>query len=127
MGAHAMVMSVPNAEDLRGLELAGVAFVRDYVELLFDGPIVRCYAPPEVVTDAQAVRFPEEGSRDALCNLIGAEVTAVDVGDHGLSIEFDGKRNVRVDFSLEWAAGREAAEFVPLLNGRLAPEQKLVW
>lgn len=120
-------MSVVNAEDLRGLELAGVAFVRDYVEFLFDGPIVRCYAPPEVVTNGKSVRFPEEGSRDALCGLIGGEVVAVSVGDHSLSIELHGNRQVRVDFSLEWDAGREAAEFVPLLEGRLAPEKKFVW
>jgi hypothetical protein len=62
-----MVTSVLSVEDLRGLQLGGVAFVRDYAELLFDGPIVRCYAPPQVVTEVGSVRFPEEGSRDALC------------------------------------------------------------
>jgi hypothetical protein len=122
-----MVKSVLNADDLRGLELSGVAFIRDYVELLFDGPIVRCYAPPEVVTDMGSVRFPSEGSRDALCRLIGGEVVAVSVGDESLSIELDGSRQVRVDFTPEWDEGREAAEFIPLLEGRLAPEQKLVW
>lgn len=122
-----MVTSVLNAEDLRGLELAGVAFVRDYVELLFDGPIVRCYAPPEVVTEVESVRFPNERSRDALCELIGRQVVAVSVADDNLSIELDGSSQVRVDFSLEWDEGREAAEFIPLLEGRVAPEQKFVW
>ena len=107
--------------------LAGVAFVRDYVELLFDSPILRCYAAPEVMTAGQAVRFPEPGSRDALCALIGAEVTDVDLGHHNLWIQLDGGRRLHIDFNLEWDAGREAAEFVPLVEGRLAPEQKLVW
>jgi hypothetical protein len=59
--------------------------------------------------------------------LIGAEVIAVRVGDQDLSIELDGNRQVQVDFSREWDAGRDAAEFVPLLEGTLAPEHKLVW
>lgn len=66
VGARAVVISVLKVEDLRGLALAGVAFVRDYVELLFDGPILRCYAPPVVVADSATVRFPGAGSRDAL-------------------------------------------------------------
>lgn len=109
------------------MALAGVAFVRDYVELLFDGPILRCYAAPKVLAEGQTLRFPEKGSRDALCSLIGAEVVAVQAGEESLSIEVDGNRRVLIDFTVEWDAGREAAEFIPLVEGRLAPEQKLVW
>jgi hypothetical protein len=115
------------AEDLRGQELAGVAFVRDYVELWFDGPVLRCYATPEVLTERRAVRFPEAGSRDALCELIGAEVIDLQVGDHELVLDLTGRRQVRIDFRTEWDAGREAAEFVPLVDGRPAPAHKIIW
>jgi hypothetical protein len=121
------MVTVLNVEDLRGMELAGVAFIRDYVELLFDGPILRCYARPEVVIASRAVRFPTEGSRDALCELIGAEVANVRVGERDLSLDFDGDRRVRIEFARQWETGRDAAEFVPMVEGVLAPEQKLVW
>jgi hypothetical protein len=122
-----MVTVARDPEDLQGLQLAGVAFVRDYVELLFDGPILRCYAPPEVVLGGRCVRFPEDGSRDALCELIGADVAAVRLGEDSLSIELGGNRQVRVEFTSAWEMGRDAAEFVPLLDGSLSPEQKVVW
>lgn len=122
-----MATSVLDPHELRGSELAGVAFVRDYVELFFDGPIVRCYAPPQVVADGRTTQVPEAGSRDALCALIGAEVLAVEVGDRGLSIDFAARGRVQLDFTAEWEGGREAAEFVPMVEGRLVPEQTLVW
>ena len=49
-------------------------------------------------------------------------------GESHLSIDLDGGRQVLVDFGPEWGTrAARRAEFVPLLDGRLAPEQKLVW
>ncbi len=61
-------------EDLVGCEVSGVSFVRDHVEMLFDGPVLRSLASPMVREGDQVARFPEPGSRDALCRLIGRTV-----------------------------------------------------
>ena len=60
---------------LRG-ELDTVSFVRDYVEVRIDYNIVRCMTRPIVRTPNGDFRFPEPGSRDALCGLIDSAVHA---------------------------------------------------
>jgi hypothetical protein len=57
--------TVPMFEDLVGCEVSGVSFVRDYVEVLFDGPVLRSLASPMVREGERVTRFPEEGSRRA--------------------------------------------------------------
>lgn len=54
--------------DLVGEEISAVCFVRDYVEVRFDGPILRALSHPVVVAADSVARFPEPGSRDALSN-----------------------------------------------------------
>ena len=108
-------------EDLVGEELGGVHFVRDYVEFYFDGPIVRSLSDPILYIDGRVQpRFPEPGSRDALCRLIGRELQLVQVKDEeSISLGFSGHAKVMIPISE--ATGRdpslvEAAHFVPGTN-----------
>jgi hypothetical protein len=64
---------------LVGEQLNTVAFVMDYVEFSFNGPVLRALTGPIVQTGELRLRFPEPGSRDALCSLIGSEVVAVTI------------------------------------------------
>ncbi len=64
-------------QSLVGAELSEVAFVRDYVELHFDGPVIRALTRPFVESNGTSTRFPTPGSRDALCSLIGQVVETV--------------------------------------------------
>lgn len=115
-------MSTPKRlEDLAGEELGGVHFVRNYVEFYFDGPIVRSLSDPILYIDGRAQpRFPEPGSRDALCCLIGRELQSVRVnGEESISLCFSG--DAKVIIPLSEAAGKdpalvEAAHFVPGTN-----------
>ena len=66
---------------LKGEQLSAVSFVMDYVELHFDGPVVRAISHPIVTGPDGTVVFPQEGSRDALCELIGHEVRRVELQD----------------------------------------------
>jgi len=50
-------------------DLDTVAFVRDYVEVRINYNVVRCMTGPIVRTPSREYRFPEPGSRDALCGL----------------------------------------------------------
>ena len=80
----------PGVLALRGQELSGVAFVRDYVEFHFDGPVLRAFVGPDLVrAQAPDLRFPDSGSRDALCALIGNTVREV---------RFEEQRTLELDF-----------------------------
>lgn len=75
----------------------------------------------------QRVAFPGAGSCDALRGLIGSTVSEVRLSKDGLAIGFDGGRRVDLDFRPEWEHGREALEFMPMIDGRVVPSEKLVW
>jgi hypothetical protein len=63
---------------LVGKPVNGIHFVMDYVEIHFNGSYLRCLTPPTVLEPGKEPRtYPGLGSRDALCALISAEVTAI--------------------------------------------------
>ncbi len=74
---------------LVGEELASVIFVRDYLQLDFDGPRLSLFVWPQVAVDAEVRRMGDRGYRDALCTLIGHTVLSVaERTDAGLVIDF---------------------------------------
>jgi hypothetical protein len=102
----------PHLQFLVGEPLNAVSFVMDYVELHFNGSYVRCLAPPVVERGGRVGRFPEPGSRDALCTLIGAEVRAIRAVDGGeLRVEFSDGALVTVSLSHEGRDSPEALHF----------------
>ena len=62
-----------------GEQLSSVAFVQDYVELHFDGPVIRAFSAPIVSDETGTIRFPGAGSRDKLCSLIGRTVSSFEL------------------------------------------------
>ncbi|MFD3700967.1 hypothetical protein ACFWUZ_33370 [Streptomyces sp. NPDC058646] len=56
---------------LMGLDVSAVSFVRDYVELHFDGPILRALGDPSGVYGGREWRFPAPGSLDLMRCYIG--------------------------------------------------------
>lgn len=97
-------------EDLVGLEVSAVAFVRDYVELNFDGPVLRLLGTVTVQLPEQKSEWPGPGARDSLCGLIGNTVTSVSASDDSIVIALDG--NIRIATSAQ-VAQPEFAHFVP--------------
>lgn len=97
-------------EDLVGEEVSSVAFVRDYVEIHFDGPILRLLQTVTVRANDRSVVWPDAGSRDMLCELIGRTVRSIASSDTSISIAFpDGFEVVTV----QAADQGEFAHFVP--------------
>ena len=86
-------------KDLIGREISAVAFVRDYVEFHFDGPILRSRADPQVAVGEAVYCFPKPGSRDALCLVIGATVQSLDLDD-SRHLEFTTSNGCRVRLPL---------------------------
>lgn len=75
---------------LVGLELGSVAFVRDYVQLDFNGPILTCDVWPRVESRGVTWGIDDQGYRDRLCSLIGASVLSTyEETGAGLRIDFD--------------------------------------
>ena len=104
-------------EAIRDEPLSGVAFVHDYVEFHFDGKIVRSLTKPMVTLASAPHTFPDAGSRDALCSLIGCTVEDVKVQDGvAIGITFAGGARVRIPLADEERHGPEAAHYVPGLN-----------
>src|SRR5580658_6669184 len=68
---------VNTLQDLRGEYLSDVSFVMDYLQLGFSGATINVYSRPIAQTLENRHRFPEAGSRDALCSFIGHTVVAI--------------------------------------------------
>ncbi len=93
--------------------MSAVSFVHDYVEFHFDGRVLRALSSPTIAIGESSARFPEPGSRDALCAVIGRNVVSVMVRDGDLiELRFDGDAAIRVPLAADARVGPEAAHFV---------------
>lgn len=116
-------------EELVGEQLNIVAFVMDYVEFHFNGPVLRALTHPLLNTGREQFAFPLPGSRDALCTLIGTGVASVDVQeDRWIRLEMADGKSLTIPLDQEARVGPEAAHYVPA-NERGDPqvEQMLIW
>lgn len=103
---------------LEGQELAEVTFVRNYLQLRFDGPSLTLYHWPEVYIASDSgiaegsYAFGEPGYRDALCLQIGESVSRTSLQeDHALEIEFENGTIFRSSLRAEDYEGSEAGHF----------------
>jgi hypothetical protein len=89
--------SRPSVESLVGEQLSAVAFVQDYVELHFDGPLIRALVNPIVFSNGARISFPGPGSRDALCQFIGRKVLKVQLQEQAsLTCHFEGGDSITI-------------------------------
>lgn len=95
-------------------ELAGIAFVRDYIEFHFDGPILRALVDPIVFLSNRTVASTDTGWRDALCSLIGKEIAKIEIRENETcELRFITGESARIDLSTSEA---ESLHFVPGSN-----------
>ena len=81
--------------DLVGESLSEVDFTQDYIELNFAYTFLRFFSNPSIQTDSFSGKFPDAGSRDALCSLIGKELTSLQLDDKKeLVLVFESKDTV---------------------------------
>lgn len=110
-------------DGLVGREVNAVCFVMDYVEIHFNGPLIRCIADPELILEDGSWRFPEKGSREKLCCLIGRRLTGVEEDENvSLALRFSPEGQLKIPLSFADRFGGEALHFVP------GPDQPIsVW
>ena len=108
-----MRKSIQVLGDLVGEEISGIAFVRDYVEFHFDGPILRSIAKPKVTSERVTHTFPGRGSRDALCLAIGSKVERLDLaeGKH-LIISLSNGQKITIPLDIQSQIQGESMHFL---------------
>lgn len=105
-------------QDVIGQPVSSVCFVQDYVELSFDGPILRCLVGPTLKGNKLDMTFPENGSRDAICSLIGQVVQRLTLDDGvKLEVEFSSGLILTVPLDPKSRNGPESMHFVPRIGG----------
>ena len=98
---------------LRGGHLDTVSFVLDYVEFRINYNVLRALASPVVEgIDGRRLRFPEPGSRDALCELIDTTVISAAEVDQRIEVRTDAGHVLTIPLSGD-AGGPEFAHLVP--------------
>jgi hypothetical protein len=101
---------------LVGEELSGVGFIRDYIELYFDGPVLRLVGDVELRSPSSASL---EGSLETgLVELIGSAVSAVQDANNAMEVGFKGGAKV----CLRAASGRP--EYANLIT---SDNKMIVW
>ncbi|MEV6860639.1 hypothetical protein AB0M44_06515 [Streptosporangium subroseum] len=108
---------------LVGEEMSSVIFVRDYVQLDFNGPRLSLFSWPQIAVDSEVRLMGDPGYRDALCSLIGHTVLTVTEGaDTGLVIGF-GPGSVVINPEPSQLEGPEIA----LLDGFIDRADWMAW
>jgi hypothetical protein len=94
-----------------GREIASITFVRDYVQIGFDGPVLTAVTWPELSATARLWTTETSGYRDVLCSTIGRRVTSAGVTDLEIFIEVEDGVRMVVSLSPEDRTGSESAHF----------------
>jgi hypothetical protein len=97
---------------LMGLEVSAVSFVRDYVELHFDGPVLRSLSDPLGVYGGRRWQFPTPGSLELMRCYIGKTVDGYELDpDRILALHFGENRFV-IPLDSDTSGGPESAHMV---------------
>jgi len=101
-----------NISAIVGEELTAVEFVRDYLRLRFDGPLLTLYAWPHVMLSEYSVAFGEPEYRNALCEQIGEKVeeASLEEGD-ALTVKLDNGTVFALSLREEDLEGPEAGSY----------------
>lgn len=96
-------------KQLEGRELAGVTFIRSYLQLLFDGPYLNAYVWPQISKGENHFNQGDLGYRDALCQQIGKTIsnTLEDEGKR-LILKFSDESEIEISLEEEHREGPEA-------------------
>lgn len=109
---------IQEISDLVGEEISAICFVRDYIEICFDGPILRSLSNPRVIIKVTEFYFPESGSRDALCYAIGSSVQKIMLNEHqALTLITDNDCQIVIPLDLQSLSCPESMHFVPVVPG----------
>jgi hypothetical protein len=132
MRDDAVVTDLPGVDAARtllvGREVAAVCFVRDYVEVHFEGPIVRAISNPFGMWGQAVWRFPERGAPSTMLKYIGLRVDDFEVREGQFAQLAFGEHSFTIPLDDESRTGPEALHVVGTdVSGRTASRALWVW
>jgi len=103
-------------EKIKNAELSAVSFIRDYIELHFDGPVLRLIGDVLVKNHGQKMGSNDLGFKDMICRNIGRKVSSININDemNSIEIKFHGDDVVEVKGTIP---GLEYAHFISSAEG----------
>lgn len=104
-------------EELAGRQLSAVTFLRDYVQLQFDGPVLNVMNTMVASSHEHSARTGDDQFRNLLCGHICGQVQAVDISFDALSIELLDAGRITVLLGDEHYSGPEAIYYYGFRNG----------
>lgn len=107
---------------LTGRELSSVEFVRDYIQLRFDGPSLTVLTDPVLETADEEYTRTHFGFCDMLCNFIGDPVQETSLNSEQLVLRFGANRKLKISLKPGDRIAKEAVIFYGI-NG----EKWWVW
>ncbi len=112
---------------LVGFEVSAVSFVRDYVELHFDGPVLRALSDPSGVYEGREWHFPAPASLDFMRRYIGKTVDSYDEDpERALALHF-GEHRFVIPLDDGSSLGPESAHLVGIDEGGATSPRGGMW
>ena len=96
---------------LIGRELSSVEFVRDYIQLRFDGPLLTIVTDPVLEILSNEFSRTSPGFCDGLCNLIGFQVIDTVLDDKEINLHFVDNQKIRISLNQDDRKTEESAIF----------------
>ena len=82
---------------IEGNQLSAVTFIKDYLQILFDGPRITAYTLPIIKTEEGSYKWGDPGYRDSICDLIGQKVIGSNfLENEGLTLKFEDGRKLSI-------------------------------
>jgi hypothetical protein len=97
---------------IEGNQLSAVTFIKDYLQILFDGPRITAYTPPIIKTEESSYKWGDPGYRDSICDLIGQKVIGSKfLENEELTVQFEDGRKLSISLRSEDYIAAEAMIF----------------
>ena len=104
-------LNKPILKFLETLELVGITFIRDYIQFLFDGPVLNTYTLPLIKIENKIITSTDFGYYDTLCSLLNKKILSAyeDEKEEKIVIHFESDIELFVSLKAEDRNGVEAA------------------
>lgn len=113
-------MDHPGLRQLVGREVSSIEFVRDYVQLRFDGPCLSAYTLPVVQTPDRVLSPSSEGYAEALIGFIGKRMETAE--------SREGERiQCRFSDGVSFAISLRSEDYRAAEAAMLTTEEKEIW
>lgn len=113
---------------LVGPEVSAVCFVRDCVELHFDGPVVRALSNPFGLYGCRGWRFPARGSLELMRCYIGKTIDGFELDPQRILAVDSGEHRFAIPLGEASRVGPEAAHLIGVdERGQTDPRATWIW